>query len=438
MSNGVAISETKIFSPALSYLDSRQLTFTIPYSSATPLYNTFKIYPRLINGQPDVLATNDTIIGSITISDSVPTKKILIEEFTSTNCGWCPDGYTSLKSIVSTNTNVIAASIHNNDNMSNADGNILIADYASSFPSATIDQYYFPTKDSVAIEQNNWNNFITQRLAMKVPANVSVTNFTYNPGTQQIDATVSTKFFGDVKGDYRLNLYIKENNVYGPVADSLSDNQWNQHNDLYNIPSSQYYQQGNLVNSDYVMSSLSYKHQHVINNMADGAYGVGGIIPVNGTTKGQAYSKSYSYILPSATAGEFRYNVDNIYLIGVLSEYNVNAKSRAILNVAEVKLNSNAETVVGIKDLTKSDIQLNVFPNPTSDICYLTYSLKNDEYVTINVYNTLGELVYIETKNVSAGNVKHVLNLNELHSGNYSVQISFKNNTITKKLTIIK
>jgi hypothetical protein len=172
--------------------------------------------------------------------------------------------------------------------------------------------------------------------------------------------------------------------------------------------------------------------------MIDGAYGASGIIPVNGSTKGQTYSKNYSFTLPSAMAGEFRYNVDNIYLIGVLSEYNTDTKSRTILNVAEVKLNSNSETVVGNKDLTKTDIQLNVFPNPTTDICYLTYSLKNDEFVTINVYNTLGELVLIETKNVNAGNVTHVLNVNELRSGNYSVQVSFKNNSITKKLTIIK
>jgi hypothetical protein len=438
MSNGVAVTETKIFSPALNYLDSKQLTFTIPYSSATALYNTFKIYPRLINGQPDVVAANDTITGSITISDSVPTKKVLVEEYTSTNCGWCPDGYTSLKSIVSTNTNVVAASIHDNDNMSNASGNTLIADYAPTFPSATIDQYYFPANSTVAIEKNNWSSFITQRLAMKVPATISVTNFTYNPGTQQIDATVSSKFFGDVKGDYRLNLYIKENNVYGPIADSLTDNQWNQYNNLYNISSSPYYQYGNIVNSNYLMSSLSYKHQYVINSMIDGAYGASGIIPVNGSTKGQTYSKNYSFTLPSAIDGEFRYNVDNIYLIGVLSEYNADTKSRTILNVAEVKLNSNSETVVGIKDLTKTDIQLNVFPNPTTDICYLTYFLKNDEFVTINVYNTLGELVLIETKNVNAGNVTHVLNVNELRSGNYSVQVSFKNNSITKKLTIIK
>ena len=438
MDNGTTVSEIKILSPALEYLESRELTFSIPYFSNTPLYNGFKIWSSTINAQTDQVPNNDTITGAITISSSAPLKKVLVEQFTGTDYGWSPDGYTTLKSIVSTNTNVIAASIHDNDNMSIVSGDVLIADYATSFPSATVDQYYFKTTNAVAIEKNNWNTFITQRLAMKVPASVAVTNYTYNATTQQIDATVSSTFVGDVKGDYRLNLYIKENNVYGPIADSLTDNQWNQHNTLYNIPSSPYYQYGNLIGSDYVMSSLAYKHQYTINQMMDGAYGVSGIIPTNGATNGVMYSKNYSYILPTLTPGEFRYNADNIYLIGVLSEYNADTKSRAILNVAEVKLTTNAETQVSVKELANTDIQLNLYPNPTTDICHLNFNLKTNEFIKINVYNTLGELVYIETKNVTAGNVDYILNLNELQSGNYSVQVSFKNNTITKKLTIIK
>jgi hypothetical protein len=41
--------------------------------------------------------------------------------------------------------------------------------------------------------------------------------------------------------------------------------------------------------------------------MADGAYGAAGIIPSNGSTNGQTYTKNYSYTF-SATSGEFRYN----------------------------------------------------------------------------------------------------------------------------------
>lgn len=436
MDNGGIIYETEILSPSLKYLESRQFTFAVPYNAASPVYNTFAIWTSSINGQPYQPDTNDTIKGSITISSSAPAKKVLLEQYTGAWCGWCPDGYTTLNSIVSTNTNVIAASIHDSDNMSTTEGTILITDFASSFPSATIDHYYFSANGKMSIERENWNTYITQRLAMNVPASVTVTKV-YDTITRQINATVSAAFVGDVKGDYRLNLYIKENNVNGPIADS-SDNGWNQHNGLYSIPSTSYYQYGNLIGSEYVMSASSYKHQYVINHIADGVYGGAGIIPVNGPTNDSTYSKPYTYILPVASAGEFRYNADNIYLIGVLSEYNADTKSRNILNVAEVKLTSKPQIAVGVKEITKAEIQLNIFPNPTTDVCNLSYTLKENEFVKVSVYNTLGELVYLETKNVNAGNVTHTLNLSELRSGNYSVQISFKNNSITKKLTIIK
>lgn len=434
MANGVTVTETKILSPALNYLDSKELTFTVPYTSLTALYNTFKVWPTFINGQADQNAINDTINGAITILSSVPEKKILLEEFTSTNCGWCPDAYTTLSAI--TNTNVIKASIHDNDNMSFSAGNTLISDYTPTLPSASVDQYYYSSINSVIVGKANWNSIVAQRLAMKTPATVTISNISFN--SNQIDATVSATFAGDVKGDYRLNLYIKENNIYGPLNDN-TDNQWNQQSYLFNIPSSPYYQLGTYLNSaTNLLTGTDYKHQYTINAMLDGAYGASGIIPLNGSTNGQSYSKNYSYSLPTTIGSEFRYNADNIYLIGVLSEYNADTKKRAILNVAEVKLNSNPEAIVGVKEITASDIQLNIYPNPTSDICNLIYTLNNNEFVTVNVYNTLGELVYIESKNANSGTVMHNLNLNSLPAGNYSIQVSFKNNSITKKLTIIK
>lgn len=438
MANGVTVSEIKILSPALNYLDSRTLTFTSPYVSATPIYNTYKIWSSTINSQSDQVSINDTITGAITISSITPSKKVLVEQYTGAGYGWAPDGYTKLNSIVTTNTNVIAASIHDNDNMVVTGGASLISDYATEFPSATIDRHYFSSNNDVAIEKNNWSSFTTQRLAMKVPATVTITNVSYNSTTKQIDATVSTTFYGDVKGDYRLNLYIKENNVYGPTNDN-TNNGWNQESFLYNIGSSPYYQMGTYLNSTtYLLSPTEYKHQYVVTHMADGASGASGIIPSNGSTNGVTYTKVYSYTLPTAASGEFRYNADNIYLIGLVSEYNVDAKKRSILNVEEVKLTSNPETIVSVKELASTDVNLNVFPNPTTDVCYLNYTTTNNEFVTINVFNALGELVYIETKNVNAGNITHELNLKELNAGNYMVQVSFKNNTITKKLTIIK
>ncbi|MES2512823.1 MAG: choice-of-anchor J domain-containing protein [Bacteroidota bacterium] len=439
MNGGPTVSEVKILATPLQYMESREISFSTLYSSPVAQYNTFKIWTGDINGviNSDQNHTNDTIIGAITISSSTVAKKVLLEQYTDVACGWCPDAYTTLQSIVSTNTNVVAASIHDSDNMSIVDGDALITDYALGIPSASVDHFYFPATKTLGVEQSDWNTYVNQRLAMHVPATVSVTAVTYDTITRQINATVATTFVGDVKGDYRLNLYIKENNVYGPMADS-TDNGWNQYNDLYNIPASPYYQYGNLIGGNYVMSAASYKHQYVIEHMMDGPYGGVTTIPVNGNTIGNTYSNTYSYIIPTLTVGEFRFNPDNFYLIGMLSEYNTGSHEKSILNVAEVKLTSKPEAIVGVKDIAKTTLQLNVFPNPATDVCHLNYTLQHDEYVNVSVYNMMGELVYIETKNVNAGNVDHILNITELHSGNYSVRVSFKNNSITKKLTIIK
>jgi len=432
------ISESQTLSSPLSYLDSKQLNFSVPYITSTPAYNSLKIWVTLINGFVDQQSNNDSISGSLIISSSVPPKKVLVENFTGAWCGWCPDGQLKLAEVALTNTNVVVASFHNDDNMSIVSGENLMTDYATVFPSATIDQYLLPGNSEVAVERNNWNTYISQRQTMLVPASVSLTAINYNASTRVITASVSSSFLADVKGDYRLNLYIKENNVFGAIADSLLDNGWNQYSFLYNIPSSPYYQFGNYLNpTTFIMGSNRYKHQYVIDTMLSGSYGVSGIIPLSGSTIGQTYTKSYTYTLALPTGTEYRYNEDNIYLIGVLTEFDVDSKKRTVINVAEKKLTASSE-VVGIKEQPMKDFHFVIFPNPTTNICYLNYDLTKESEVTVSVYNMLGELVYSEVSYKSTGNVTQELSLKNLMQGNYSVEILINGLKTVKKLTVIK
>lgn len=440
------VSETQNLNTALNYLGIQQFTVSIPLIATLPSYNDLKIWVSNINGQADQFNSNDTIFGSITISSAIADKKILMEEFTGATYGWSPDGQTKLFTIDTALafSNVIVASLHDNDNMAITTGTTLSAAYSNGFPSAMIDRYYFPSYGKLAFDRLNWNTYLTQRQAMLVPATVTITAVSYNPITRQISATVSSTFVGDVKGDYRLNLYVKENNVYGPVND-MTDNNWNQHSYSYNISSSPYYQVGSVLSATsnpttYLMNANEYKHQYVVDEIIDGAKGAGGIIPTNGSTIGQTYSKTYTYTLPIPLSGEFRYNAQNIYLIGTLFENNTvyTPNSEVILNAVEVKLTTDPESTVGIVDLTKSDVQLNLFPNPTSDVCTLTYSLQERQNVKVSVFNTLGELVYLESLNASVGINNQLLSIGSLSQGNYTVKVDFKNGTVTKKLTIIK
>lgn len=435
--NNPTITETHNLATPLSYLDTKQLRFVTPFTSSIADYYPVKIWVSAVNDITDQQASNDTMAGAIILSTAIPNKKVLVETYTGTSYGWAPDAFVALTSIAATNTRVIAASIHDNDQMASANGSVLVNDYIRTIPAATIDQYYFTSSKKIAIDNKDWNTFIEQRQAMVVPATVSVTNVSYNTATKELNATVSAEFFGNVKGDYRLNLYVKENNVYGDMHD-ISDNGWNQYSFSHHIPSSPYYQLGNyLTASTYLLNANEFKHQYVISEWMDGAYGAASIIPANSLTSGQTYSKAYTYTLNAPSGNAFRYNADNIYLIGVLSEYHPNATQRAVLNAAEVKLTTNPEISVGLKELPRVSLDLNLFPNPASDNCYLNYTLPETGQVSIYVYNALGDLVYIEALNAKAGTMQHSLNINSLPQGFYNVVVSFKQRSISKKLTII-
>jgi hypothetical protein len=277
--NNAVVSETQNLSTALNYLGIQQFTISAPLIATLPSYNDLKVWVSNINGQADQFNSNDTVVGSITISSSIPDKKIVVEEFTGATYGWCPDGQTKLFAIDTAlaTSNVIVASIHDHDNMSVATGTTLSAANSNGFPSAMIDRHYFPSYGKLALDRLNWNTYLTQRQSMVVPATITITAVAYNSITRQISATVSSTFVGDVKGDYRLNLYVKENNVFGPIND-LTDNNWNQHSYLYTINSSPYYQVGSVLNASsnpatYLMNANDYKHKYVVDEIIYGAIG---------------------------------------------------------------------------------------------------------------------------------------------------------------------
>lgn len=438
------ISEIQNFTSPIQYSDKKQLIVSNPFISSVSAYNDLKIWVSNINGQADQLPANDTVVSFITFQSFAPAKKVLIEEITQTQCGFGPDGQEKLKA-VATNTNVVVASVHFLDNYDTF-SNVGLAAYTGNInpienPIGLIDRNYFNDATAFSVDRLNWNTYVTQRQNMVVPATVSITNVSYNSSTREVTATVASNFAGNIKGDYRLNLYVKENNVHGPTGNMS----WYQLSYLYNVPTSAFYQVGALAPGaptnpvSYMLNENEYKQQYLINDMLGSVDGLAGIIPTNGITAGQTYSTSFTYTLPTASSdGEFQYNDFNTYLVATVSEYNADIKQRNILNVTEVKLTADPESVVGVKEQAKLNFDINLYPNPATEAVILSYTLKETQAVTVSVYNTLGELMLFENTTAHAGKTNQVMNVSNLLSGNYSVVARFKNETLTQKLTIIK
>src|SRR5690606_16620374 len=86
-------------------------------------------------------------------------KKVILEDFTGTWCGWCPEGTIVLEGMEAANpTSLIAVASHNNDGLKIADGSAIQSGLAiSSFPAGAVDRLKFTDQSKVSLSRNLWN-----------------------------------------------------------------------------------------------------------------------------------------------------------------------------------------------------------------------------------------------------------------------------------------
>jgi hypothetical protein len=91
---------------------------------------------------------------------------------------------------------------------------------------------------------------------------------------------------------------------------------------------------------------------------------------------------------------------------------------------------------VGINEKTNANFGLNVFPNPSNGDISIALNNKNNQNVTIEVINTIGQVVY--TQNAQSGASKSItnINMNNFGKGLYFVRASNGSEIITEKVII--
>lgn len=413
---------------------SNDFTFNVPYNISTPGYYPVKIWVNYINGNADQNNSNDTLFTSLSIMATAPSKKVMVEQFLSTFDGYSPDGQDKLAAL--TSGSVIAVNIHDGDSLKNASVNGVISTYRNKTTTAVIDRNYFNDIATIPVERAAYASRINQRKAAIVPVSVSVLNKFYNTSTRELTFSVQANFAAEVKGDYRINAYITENNVFGLGSDTTY-NGWNQLSFMYNVPFSAYYQKGYYLSSagGYVLKAFEYKHQNVLDTALDGSFGAAGVIPVNGGTQNQAFSKAYTYTVPVAAGGVFRYNPDNMYIVAFVSEYDANKNKRTVLNCYQEKITSNSE-MVSVKEL-KSLANFQLYPNPSSGLTNILVpegSFRNQ--VKISIIDITGKEVYINSTEMRFGLIQ--LNLYGLENGSYFINLSDGESSRTQKLILVK
>jgi hypothetical protein len=441
-------NQTEAFSTSqpLNTYAVNDFTFTVPYSINTAGYYKVKLWISSVNGSPDSNPTNDTIVNYLSIMNAAPLKNVLVEQFMSTKDGYGPDASQKLDSAVfhlsSGTSSVIAVNIHENDSMQTASTASLISTYRKKSSSALIDRVYYPDINSVPIERTAYSTRGVLRQSAVVPVKVSIANKNYNSFTNVLSFTIQADFVAEVKGDYRFNAYLIENFVYGPptgtmlpMASDTSNNGWNQLNYMYNIPWSTWYHTGSFSPPDnaFVLIPSQYKHRWVLDAALDGSFGAsGGPIPTTGGTSGQTYTKAYTYTVPVSASG-FRYNIDNMYVVGYVAEYDPDKNQRNVLNCVREKITLIPEF---IQNQNKNDNQLfSIYPNPTSG--WLNILIPGNNFKTkplIKVSDMTGKEVYRSVAELYFGIVQ--IRLDHLAKGAYTISLETGETKSVQKLLI--
>ncbi len=113
------------------------------------------------------------------------------------------------------------------------------------------------------------------------------------------------------------------------------------------------------------------------------------------------------------------------------------------LVLAESALSNRAKIYVKGKTLEKTSLSSNfnfrLFPNPTNNFVKLVFNLPIDDYVSISIYNSIGELIYnVNLGFLQFGEHTYNLNLSYIPSGFYILNFSTSNFRKFEKFIITK
>lgn len=101
-------------------------------------------------------------------------------------------------------------------------------------------------------------------------------------------------------------------------------------------------------------------------------------------------------------------------------------------------INMNFDQSLSIGDVNLSNINLNVYPNPTSDLLRVSMNIEKPSQLQINLFDVNGKLVYTESQKDQQGVLVRNIDLQHLNAGLYNLQVVSGNNVNSRKISVVK
>jgi hypothetical protein len=382
-----------------------------------------KVWASNINGNADENTANDELSFGIFVNNGVSGEKhVFVEEGTGAWCGYCPDGHLRMKDIIDQIPSTVAVMHHNNDGMTNTNSNTINSTYQTGFPYGMIDRVLFDGETTVGQNRGLWANRVASQINASTPFDIKITSKTWDAATRKINFTVEVKSVDYAQGDIRINGLVVENNIRGAAGNNFS-----QHNYYSKTGGAVGGSSHPLYNESDVIDG--YNHQHVVRSIPSGAWGTANVIPTL-VAPNATYTQSYTYTLPAETSVTLPGATDpirgmnkaeDIVLVAFVSYYNADITKRVVMNSSEVTLFGGYN---GVSTPVKTEVATTVYPNPTSGLTTVNFTLASAASTAVEVYDMLGNKVLTANEGqYTSGEHTVAFSADALSNGMYLVQV---------------
>lgn len=210
------------------------------------------------------------------VSTMPSNKNVVIEEYTGTNCTWCPAGHKIVHDISVANPGkIVAINIHqggfsgNNPDYKTEWGDALASQYSiSSYPNGTLN------RGTGSVSYTTWPTAVTPILSQSSIVNVAA-QAQIDAATRQLTVTVEAYYTGDADASSNmLNVALLQNNVLGP-------------------------QVGMDKNPEQIVNG-KYRHMHMLRHLITGQWGDSLKVESGVITSGTFFTRTYTYALPES------------------------------------------------------------------------------------------------------------------------------------------
>ncbi len=373
---------------------------------------TFSVSIGNVNGMgadedPSNDAGDDISITTITPN---PDRGVLVEEATGTWCPWCTRGTVYVEGLTKRYPErFVGIAVHNGDPMTVDEYDSGIGALIGGYPSSVVERG--DDTDPSALEAP----FVTA-VQQAPPAQLAVG--VVDDGSGQLDVSVRATFLQDVPAGYKLAAILVENGVTGTGS---GYNQANAYAGGSPSPMGGFeFAPGTIPAADMV-------YNHVGRALIGGWNG-----DANSIAGAMLTGEQAAYTFPTYNAAGI--NLDETYIVGVL----LNASNKPVnaIEVSYADAIANGE-VTGTKDVFNHNA-VSVFPNPFAETATINVSLESSAQVTVEVMNSVGQIVSRVDYGTLTGNQNLTLDGTKLNSGVYFVHVRIGDELATKRVTIAK